>query len=85
MENIVRKPRWAGWARAILPALMACLLFAPPIGAAQERADMSKRLGDRAPIFQVATSQGTLVDYDKDYYGRHHLVMTFVPAAFTPV
>jgi hypothetical protein len=41
--------------------------------------------GDRAPIFAVPTSQGTLADYDRDYYGKHHLVLTFVPAAFTPV
>jgi peroxiredoxin len=46
---------------------------------------MSKQVGDRAPIFQVATSQGTLADYDRDYYGKHHLVLTFFPAAFTPV
>jgi alkyl hydroperoxide reductase subunit AhpC len=46
---------------------------------------MSKRVGDRAPIFSVPTSQGTLADYDLDYYGKHHLVLTFVPAAFTPV
>ncbi|MBE0597902.1 MAG: hypothetical protein IH614_11585 [Desulfuromonadales bacterium] len=49
------------------------------------RPDMAKQVGERAPIFQVATSQGTLADYDRDYYGKHHLVLTFVPAAFTPV
>lgn len=61
------------------------ILLAQPLRAAQERPDMAKRIGDRAPIFQVATSQNTLADYDRDYYGKHHLVMTFVPAAFTPV
>lgn len=53
--------------------------------AAKEASSMAKRVGDRAPIFSVATSLGTLADYDRDYYGKHHLVLTFVPAAFTPV
>lgn len=61
------------------------IFLAQPLRAAQERADMTKKVGDRAPIFQVATSERTLADYDRDYYGKHHLVMTFVPAAFTPV
>ncbi|WP_305045509.1 hypothetical protein [Geoalkalibacter sp.] len=71
--------------RRLGAALIGAALLAAPAGAADERADMMKRVGERAPIFQVVTSQGTLADYDRDYYGKHHLVMTFVPAAFTPV
>ena len=47
--------------------------------------DHQKQVGDRAPIFSFATSQGSLTSYDRDYYGQHHLILTFVPAAFTPV
>ena len=43
------------------------------------------KVGDEAPSFSLPSSQGKLVDYYKDYYGKHHLVMTFFPAAFTPV
>jgi hypothetical protein len=43
------------------------------------------KVGDEAPSFTLPSSQGKLVDYYKDYYGKHHLVMTFFPAAFTPV
>ncbi len=68
----------------VATVLLAALL-ALPAAAAQERPDLSKGVGERAPIFAVATSQGTLADYDRDYYGKHHLVMTFVPAGFTPV
>ena len=42
-------------------------------------------VGDRAPIFSLVAADGTLINYDKDFYGRHHLVITFFPAAFTPV
>jgi len=43
------------------------------------------KVGDEAPSFTLPSSQDRLVDYYKDYYGKHHLVMTFFPAAFTPV
>ena len=43
------------------------------------------KVGDEAPSFTLPSSQDKLVDYYKDYYGKHHLVMTFFPAAFTPV
>jgi len=43
------------------------------------------KVGDEAPAFILPTSQDRLVDYYKDYYGKHHLIMTFFPAAFTPV
>jgi hypothetical protein len=43
------------------------------------------KVGDEAPTFQLPSSQDRLVDYYKDYYGKHHLIITFFPAAFTPV
>ena len=43
------------------------------------------KVGDEAPSFTLPSSQDRLVDYYKDYYGKHHLIMTFFPAAFTPV
>jgi hypothetical protein len=43
------------------------------------------KVGDEAPSFVLPSSQDRLVDYYADYYGKHHLVMTFFPAAFTPV
>jgi len=45
----------------------------------------AKQVGDRVPIFSLVNDGGDLVSYDKDYYGRHHLILTFFPAAFTPV
>ncbi len=43
------------------------------------------RLGDEASGFTLPSSQNRLVDYYKDYYGKHHLILTFFPAAYTPV
>ena len=42
------------------------------------------KIGDEAPWFTLPSSDDRLVDYYKEYYGKHHLVMTFFPAAFTP-
>jgi hypothetical protein len=50
-----------------------------------EPAFSSLRLGRDAPWFTLPSSQDRLVDYAKDYFGKYHLVMTFFPAAFTPV
>ncbi|MGA2956092.1 MAG: hypothetical protein ABSF48_10260 [Thermodesulfobacteriota bacterium] len=43
------------------------------------------KVGNEAPSFTLPSSQDKLVDYYKDYYGKHHLIITFFPAAFTPV
>jgi hypothetical protein len=61
------------------------LSAAAPVPAENPRPEMALAVGAKAPLFAVATSQGTLADYNRDYYGQHHLVLTFFPAAFTPV
>jgi hypothetical protein len=43
------------------------------------------KVGEEAPSFTLPSSQDRLVDYYKDYYGKYHLIITFFPAAFTPV
>ncbi len=43
------------------------------------------KVGDEAPSFTLPSTEDRLVDYYKDYYGKYHLVMTFFPAAFTPI
>jgi hypothetical protein len=62
-----------------LMAIPGLLVFGTGDGWAQ------LKVGDEAPSFTLPSSQGKLVDYYRDYYGKHHLVMTFFPAAFTPV
>lgn len=47
--------------------------------------ESARKIGERAPIFSLVSARGDLINYDKDYYGRHHLILTFFPAAFTPV
>lgn len=68
--------------------LLVTILLLAAVGSAvadQPRSDLTKQVGESTPLFAVATSQGTLADYNRDYYGQHHLVLTFFPAAFTPI
>lgn len=60
-------------------------LFILPASAELISPDKMVQVGNRAPIFALVDQHDRLVSYDQAYYGRHHLVMTFFPAAFTPV
>lgn len=35
--------------------------------------------------FYLSSTEDRLIGYNQDYYGRYHLIMTFFPAAFTPI
>lgn len=47
--------------------------------------DPSALTGREAPNFTLSSNQNRLVSYGEEYYGRHNLIITFFPAAFTPV
>ena len=35
--------------------------------------------------FTLPSTHDRVINYADEYYGKHHLIMTFFPAAFTPV
>jgi len=74
-----------GAARTLLLAAVLLLTATGSAVADQTRPDMAKQVGEISPLFAVATSQGALANYNRDYYGRRHLVLSFFPAAFTPI
>jgi peroxiredoxin len=41
-------------------------------------------VGEEAPYFSLPSTQDRLISYVNEYYGKHHLIITFFPAAFTP-
>ena len=45
----------------------------------------SALIGSPVINFSLASNQDRLLNYGQEYYGRHNLVITFFPAAFTPV
>lgn len=42
-------------------------------------------IGKETLNFYLASYDDRLVHYGNDYYGKYTLIMTFFPAAFTPV
>jgi peroxiredoxin len=42
-------------------------------------------VGEETLLFSLPSTHDRLISYAKDYYGKYNLVMTFFPAAFTPV
>ncbi|NIQ92927.1 MAG: hypothetical protein GWO11_00980 [Desulfuromonadales bacterium] len=68
-----------------IAGVILALLLSGPAGAELLAPEAARTVGERAPIFSLVSDSGALIEYDKDYYGRHHLVLTFFPAAFTPV
>jgi len=68
--------------RTVLTLAMVSISFFLVLAMGNAWAEL--KLGDEAPAFTLPSSQDRLVDYYKDYYGKHHLIITFFPAAFTP-
>lgn len=68
-------------------AVLCCLLVlgATSAGGKLIAPEGVKKVGDQGPLFTLVDHEGKLVNYVRDFYGRHHLILTFFPAAFTPV
>ncbi len=62
--------------------LIVIPVFCPGAGAAGTESPL---IGTTTTNFSLSSSQDRLIKYGKEYYGRHHLIITFFPAAFTPV
>ncbi len=69
--------------RAVLRTVLACILFVLSM-AAVNAWSAELKIGDEAPGFTLASTLGKEVDYYRDYYGKHHLILTFIANAFGP-
>ncbi len=69
--------------RAVLRTVLACILFFLSM-AAVNAWSAELKIGDEAPGFILASTLGKEVDYYRDYYGKHHLILTFIANAFGP-
>jgi hypothetical protein len=50
-----------------------------------EAAKKVELIGREALNFTLPSTQDRLINYADEYYGKYHLIITFFPAAFTPV
>jgi hypothetical protein len=59
------------------------LVFLPLANAGAEK--QSELIGRETLYFSLPSTQDRLITYADEYYGKHHLIITFFPAAFTPI
>ncbi|MBS3906831.1 MAG: hypothetical protein KGZ49_07325 [Syntrophaceae bacterium] len=64
-----------------LPLLLFILLPLSNVEA-KKKVDL---VGREILNFTLPSTHDRLITYADEYYGKHHLVITFSPAAFTPV
>ena len=63
--------------------LLIFLIFLPLSGV--DAKNKLELVGRETLNFTLPSTQDRLINYADEYYGKHHLIITFFPAAFTPV
>lgn len=59
------------------------LFFLPlSMAEAEKKVDL---VGKDTLNFTLPSTQDRIITYADEYYGKYHLIITFFPAAFTPV
>jgi len=74
------KTRKFGWTLAL--CLLVSLTTVAAMAAVKEASTL---IGKETWNFNLASTQDRLINYGDEYYGKSYLIMTFFPAAFTPV
>ncbi len=64
-----------------VPILFLMLLPLSGVDAAKK----TELIGRETLNFSLPSTQDRLINYADEYYGKYHLIITFFPAAFTPV
>jgi hypothetical protein len=63
--------------------LLFIMFILPPAILAQKKE--KSLVGEETLYFSLPSTQDRLINYLNEYYGKHHLIITFSPAALTPV
>jgi len=64
--------------------LLLLLFFLSPLSEVKA-AKKVELVGKETLNFTLPSTQDRLINYADEYYGKHYLIITFFPAAFTPV
>ncbi len=62
--------------------LLILLLLPLSMAEAQKKPDL---VGKETLNFTLPSTQDRTINYADEYYGKHHLIITFFPAAYTPI
>jgi len=63
--------------------LSLVMLFSLPLSSFA--AEVKTLIGQETLFFSLSSTQDRLISYLSEYYGKHNLIITFFPAAFTPI
>ena len=69
-------PKW------LYLALLVLLLLPLSNVEAQERVEL---VGKETLNFTLPSTLDRVINYANEYYGKYHLIITFFPAAYTPI
>jgi len=61
--------------------LFALLLLTFSTAEAQKKSPL---IGRDTLNFTLPSTHDRVINYPEEYYGKHHLIITFFPAAYTP-
>jgi hypothetical protein len=64
--------------------LLLLVIFILPPAILAEKKEKSL-VGEETLYFSLPSTHDRLISYLNEYYGKYYLIMTFFPAAFTPV
>jgi len=64
--------------------LFLFVLFFLPISKVDARKKVDL-VGQETLNFTLPSTRDRIINYADGYYGKHHLIITFFPAAFTPL
>ena len=64
--------------------LFLILLLLVPISGFAAKEEKSL-VGEEVLYFSLPSAHDRLISYLNEYYGKYNLIMTFFPAAFTPI
>jgi len=65
-------------------SLFLLVLFLLPVSGFAAGKEKSL-VGEETLYFSLPSTQDRLITYLNEYYGKYYLIITFFPAAFTPV
>ncbi len=69
-------------ARWVYLPLIFLILFPLSKVKAEKKVEL---IGRETLNFTLPSTQDRVINYADEYYGKHYLIITFFPAAFTPI
>jgi len=64
---------------------LVLILFLSILSDVEAEEKRQELIGKKNLNFNLASTQDRLLNYGDEYYKKHFLIITFFPAAFTPV